>query len=79
MGCGGDGQVEEISEDGAGVRCDSQIGGTSEWVIKSDRPSARPTRNGAKADGLDVVRAVRDVLGRTKWPMPAAREEPKKG
>ncbi len=34
-----------------------------EWVIEFDRPHQRPTKDGAKTDELDAVRAAREALG----------------
>ena len=45
----------------------------AEWVIEFDRPSTRSAQDGAKSDGLDAVRAAREVLGRSKWATPRAR------
>lgn len=50
----------------------------AEWAIEFDRPSSRPAKDGAKSDGLDAVRAAREMLGRTKWSTPRP-EGPEKG
>ena len=51
---------------------------SGEWVIEFDRLHQRPTKDGAKTDELDVVRAAREALGRnrlhTRAPMTRHRE-----
>lgn len=42
-----------------------------EWVIEFDRPT-RLTKDGAKSDHLDAVRAAREVLGRDRLSTPRA-------
>jgi hypothetical protein len=44
-----------------------------EWVIEFDRPT-RKTKDGAKSDALDAIRAAREMLGRKRlsmWPRAA--------
>lgn len=45
----------------------------AEWTIEFDQPSTRSTKDGAKSDGLDAVRAAREVLGRRHWSTPRSR------
>jgi transposase len=45
----------------------------AEWVIEFDQPSTRPSKDGAKSDGLDAVRAAREALGRRHWATPRSR------
>ena len=42
-----------------------------EWVIEFDRPT-RKTKDGAKSDALDAVRAAREMLGRKRPSVPRA-------
>ena len=42
-----------------------------EWVIEFDRPT-RKTKDGAKSDALDAVRAAREMLGRKRLSRPAS-------
>jgi transposase len=42
-----------------------------EWVIEFDRP-VRKTKDGAKSDALDAVRAARETLGRRRLSSPRA-------
>jgi transposase len=44
-----------------------------EWVIEFDRPT-RLTKDGAKSDHLDAVRAAREVLGRDRLSAPRAHD-----
>jgi hypothetical protein len=44
-----------------------------EWVIEFDRPT-RKTKDGAKSDPLDAVRAARETLGRERLSVPRACE-----
>src|SRR5437879_2308494 len=60
--------VEGAGSYGAGL-CIA-LGAEAEWVIEFDRPSTRAAKDGAKSDGLDAVRAAREVLGRSRWATP---------
>jgi transposase len=44
-----------------------------EWVIEFDRPT-RKTKDGAKSDHLDAVRAARETLGRDRHSQPRAHD-----
>ena len=44
-----------------------------EWVIEFDRPT-RKTKDGAKSDALDAVRAAREMLGRERARIPRAHD-----
>jgi transposase len=44
-----------------------------EWVIEFDRPT-RKTKDGAKSDALDAIRAAREMLGRKRLSVPRAHE-----
>src|SRR3954470_10769958 len=44
-----------------------------EWVIEFDRPT-RKSKDGAKSDALDAVRAAREMLGRTRLSVPRAHD-----
>jgi len=63
--------IEGASSYGAGLA--ATLAEAGEWVIEFDRPVSRPARDGAKSDGLDAVRAARELLGRTKWAQPRSR------
>jgi transposase len=63
--------IEGAGSYGAGLT--ATLEGAGEWVVEFDRPSTRPTRDGAKSDGLDALRAARELLGRTQWAQPRAR------
>ena len=45
----------------------------SEWVIEFDRPT-RKSKDGAKSDALDAVRAAREMLGRKRLSIPRAHD-----
>lgn len=47
---------------------------SAEWVIEFDRPHQRATKDGAKSDELDAVRAAREVLGRKRLHQPRAHD-----
>lgn len=44
-----------------------------EWVIEFDRPT-RKTKDGAKSDALDAIRAARETLGRERFSIPRAHD-----
>jgi len=46
----------------------------SEWVIEFDRPRGKASKDGAKSDELDAVRAARETLGRTRLHEPRAHD-----
>jgi transposase len=47
----------------------------SEWVIEFDRPREKASKDGAKTDELDAVRAARETLGRDRLHVPRAHDE----
>ena len=47
---------------------------SGEWVIEFDRPHQRATKDGAKSDELDAVRAAREVLGRKRLHQPRTHD-----
>jgi transposase len=49
------------------------LGRHGEWVIEFDRPT-RKTKDGAKSDALDAVRAAREMLGRKRLSVPRAHD-----
>ena len=49
------------------------LGRRGEWVIEFDRPT-RKTKDGAKSDALDAVRAAREMLGRKRLSVPRAHD-----
>lgn len=48
-----------------------------EWVIEFDRPHRKPSKDGAKSDELDAIRAAREVLGRDQIAAPRACDGPR--
>jgi transposase len=60
--------VEGTSSYGRGIAAALANGG--EWVIEFDRAKEKATKDGAKTDTLDAVRAARETLGRDKWASP---------
>ena len=46
----------------------------SEWVIEFDRPREKASKDGAKSDELDAVRAAREVLGRDRLHVPRTHD-----
>jgi hypothetical protein len=44
-----------------------------EWVIEFDRPT-RKSKDGAKSDALDAIRAAREMLGRKRLSVPRAHD-----
>ena len=63
--------IEGTGSYGAGLA--ATLAEAGEWVIEFDRPATRAARDGAKSDGLDAVRAARELLGREKWAVPRRR------
>jgi transposase len=49
------------------------LGRRGEWVIEFDRPT-RKTKDGAKSDELDAIRAAREMLGRKRLSVPRAHD-----
>jgi len=45
-----------------------------EWVIEFDRPRGKASKDGAKSDELDAVRAARETLGRNRLHEPRAHD-----
>ncbi len=45
-----------------------------EWVIEFDRPREKASKDGAKSDELDAVRAARETLGRNRLHTPRAHD-----
>lgn len=46
----------------------------AELVVEFDRPQRKPSKDGAKSDTLDAVRAAREALGRDKLARPRAHD-----
>jgi len=44
------------------------------WVIEFDRPREKASKDGAKSDELDAIRAAREALGRTRLHTPRAHD-----
>ena len=49
------------------------LGRRGEWVIEFDRPT-RKTKDGAKSDALDAIRAAREMVGRKRLSVPRAHD-----
>lgn len=63
--------IESTGSYGAGLA--AVLTSRGEFVIEFDHPNARPSKDGAKSDSLDAVRAAREVLGRKTWATPRSR------
>ena len=64
--------VEGTASYGRGLT--AALDGAGEWVIEFDRPRASATKDGAKTDELDAVRAGREVLGRDRLHVPRSHD-----
>jgi transposase len=64
--------IEGTASYGRGLT--AALGREHEWVIEFDRPRAKATKDGAKSDELDAVRAAREVLGRDRLHVPRAHD-----
>jgi len=63
--------IEGAGGYGAGLA--ATLAAQNERVIEFDHPTARPSKDGAKTDALDAIRATRETLGRTSWAAPRSR------
>lgn len=63
--------IEGAGGYGAGLAASLAV--AREHVIEFDHPTARPSKDGAKTDALDAIRAARETLGRSSWATPRAR------
>lgn len=63
--------IESSGSYGAGLT--AALVAKDEFVIEFDHPSSRPSKDGAKTDTLDAVRAARELLGRKAWATPRSR------
>lgn len=63
--------IESSGSYGAGLA--SALATKGEFVIEFDHPGTRPSKDGAKSDSLDAVRAAREILGRKTWATPRSR------
>lgn len=63
--------IEGAGSYGAGL-C-AVLQGRGEWVIEFDHPQQQADTDGAKSDGLDALRAGREVLGRSRLSTPRSR------
>jgi transposase len=64
--------VEGTASYGRGLTAALARGG--EWVIEFDRPREKATKDGAKSDELDAMRAAREVLGRDRLHVPRTHD-----
>jgi transposase len=60
--------VEGTSSYGRGIA--AALARSGEWVIEFDRAKEKASKDGAKTDTLDAVRAAREILGRDKLAAP---------
>lgn len=63
--------IESTGSYGAGLA--AVLAAKGEFVIEFDHPSTRASKDGAKSDSLDAVRAAREILGRKTWATPRSR------
>lgn len=63
--------IESTGSYGAGLA--ASLSAKNEFVIEFDHPSTRASKDGAKSDSLDAVRAARETLGRRTWATPRSR------
>jgi hypothetical protein len=63
--------VEGTASYGAGVT--GALTGAGEWVVEFDRATTKATKDGAKTDALDAIRAAREALGRDRLAQPRAQ------
>lgn len=64
--------VEGTASYGRGLT--AALARVGEWVIEFDRPREKATKDGAKSDELDAVRAAREALGRDRLHVPRAHD-----
>lgn len=64
--------IEGTASYGRGLTAELQRG--NELVVEFDRPERKATKDGAKSDALDAVRAAREALGRDKLAEPRAHD-----
>lgn len=64
--------VEGTASYGRGLT--AALARVGEWVIEFDRPHQKATKDGAKSDELDAVRAAREALGRDRLHVPRAHD-----
>jgi transposase len=62
--------VEGTASYGRGLTV--MLQGRGEWVIEFDRAERKATKDGAKSDALDAIRAAREALGRERFVEPRA-------
>ena len=63
--------IESTGSYGAGLA--ATLAEKGEFVIEFDHPRTRASKDGAKSDSLDAVRAARETLGRKTWATPRSR------
>ena len=68
--------IESTGSYGAGLAI--VLAEKGEVVIEFDHPATLASKDGAKSDSLDAVRAARETLGRKMWATPG-REDYGKG
>jgi len=64
--------VEGTASYGRGLT--AALARSGEWVIEFDRPREKGSKDGAKSDELDAVRAAREALGRDRIHQPRAHD-----
>jgi transposase len=63
--------IESTGSYGAGLA--ATLAEKGEFVIEFDHPATRVSKDGAKSDSLDAVRAARETLGWKTWATPRSR------
>ena len=64
--------IEGTASYGRGLT--AALGRAGEWVIEFDRPREKASKDGAKTDELDAIRAAREALGRARLHSPRAHD-----
>ena len=64
--------IEGTASFGRGLT--SALSRADEWVIEFDWARTKATKDGAKSDELDAIRAAREILGREKLNTPRAHD-----
>ncbi len=64
--------IEGTASYGRGIT--AALSRAGEWVVEFDRPHDKASKDGAKTDALDAVRAARETLGRDRISAPRAHD-----
>lgn len=63
--------IEGAASFGAGLAM--TLAAADEFIIEFDHPTTPASKDGAKSDALDAIRAAREILGRSTWSTPRSR------